>query len=76
MERTEKAAKKQKEQEEKTQRAFALETEPIKRKNGRSLVPRTLQMERQRREKKEEQKKIEAAQLASDQNLFFGPIWE
>jgi hypothetical protein len=75
-ERAEKAAQKQKEQEEKTQRALALATMPIKRRNGRPLIPRTLPMELQSREKREEQMRVEAAQLESDQNLLFGPIWE
>jgi hypothetical protein len=76
MERADKGAQKQREQEEKTQRALALATMPIKRRNGRPLVPRTLPMELQSREKMEEQMRVQAAQLESDQNLLFGPIWE
>jgi hypothetical protein len=76
MERAAKAAQKQKEQEEKTQRALALATMPIKRRTGRPLFPRTLPMKKQSREKLEEQMRIQAKQLESDQDLLFGPIWE
>jgi hypothetical protein len=75
-ERADKAAKKQKEQEEKTQRALALATMPIKRRNGRPLLPRTLPTESQSREKLEEKMRLAATQLAADQNLLFGPIWD
>jgi hypothetical protein len=75
-ERAEKAARKQKEQEEKTLRALALATMPIKRFNGRRLMPRTLPAKDQDRETLEEHMRIEAEQREADHNLLFGPIWE
>lgn len=75
-ERTEKAAKEQREQEEKTMRALQLAKMPIKKKTGRPLVPRTCPQKAESREKREEQMRLEMAQREADQNLLYGPIWD
>jgi hypothetical protein len=75
-ERAEKAAKKQKEQDEKTLRAIQLATMPIVRRTGRPLVPRSLPTQIASRERREEQMRLAAAQREADQNLLFGPVWD
>jgi hypothetical protein len=76
LQRAEKAAHEQKEQEEKIQRAVQLATMPIHRKTGRPLMPKMLPAKFQTREKLEEQAKLALAQREADQNLLYGPIWD
>ena len=75
-ERAEEEAKKQKEQEEKQQRALHLATMPIKKKNGRPVVPRMIPQKMESREKREEQMRIEAEQKQADKYMLYGPIWD
>jgi hypothetical protein len=75
-ERAEKAAQKQKEQDEKILRALQLATMPIKRIVGRPLVPRSCLAQSLSREKREEQLRLMEAEREADQDLLFGPIWD
>jgi hypothetical protein len=75
-ERAEKAAQKQKEQEEKTLRALYLAQMPIKRKAGRPLVARSVPSGPDTREKREEQMRTETEQRNADQSLLYGPVWD
>ena len=76
IERTEKAAKEQREQEEKTMRALQLAKMPIKKKTGRPLYPRTIPYKADSRDKIEERMRLEQAQREADHNLLYGPIWD
>jgi hypothetical protein len=75
-ERLAKAERKQKEQEEKTQRSIALATMPIKRRYGRPLVKRMTPHISESREKLEEMMKLQTAQKAADQNLLYAANWD
>ncbi|KAK8891511.1 Cilia- and flagella-associated protein 100 [Tritrichomonas musculus] len=76
LERLEKAAKKQKEQEEKTLKALQLAKMPQMKKTGRPLMPKSLPIQVESREKREEKMRIEQARKEADHNLLFGPIWD
>ncbi|KAH0791967.1 coiled-coil domain-containing protein [Histomonas meleagridis] len=75
-ERTEKNIRDKEEQEMKAKRAIELAMKPIKRRNGRPLLERTMPKRQQSREKREERMKQKVAQQKADEELLYGMIWD
>jgi len=74
--RQEKQKQQKQQQNEKRARALALAKQPIKKKHGRPLVPRTVPKRGESKQEKEEKERQFQAQKKADQELLFGEIWD